>query len=76
MDAELELTCGDNSCMFRVLRSGGGQATNGGCQCFEPLEAWIEHEKRWNTAEVLRIRRQVGALLERLRVAEGKTDGR
>jgi len=30
--------CGDNSCVFRVLRKSGGMGTNGGCRCFKNLE--------------------------------------
>jgi len=30
--------CGDNSCVFRVLRTTHGMATNGGCRCFKHLE--------------------------------------
>ena len=34
--------CGDNSCVFRVLRTTHGVATNGGCRCFKNLEMTAE----------------------------------
>lgn len=54
-----QIGCGDNSCIFSVLRTSGGMGTNGGCRCFDALESWIESEKRWNRAEIQKVRRDV-----------------
>lgn len=61
MTAE-SIGCGDNSCIFGVIRKSHGMATNGGCRCFEPLISWNEQEHRWNRAEVQRVRRDVSRL--------------
>lgn len=57
-----EIGCGDNSCIFYCIRTKGGMGTNGGCRCFDPLESWIESEKRWNFAEIGKLRRDVMVL--------------
>ena len=56
---ETEVGCGDNSCIFSCIRSSRGMGTNGGCRCFQPLEHWIESEKRWNREEIAKLRRDV-----------------
>jgi hypothetical protein len=30
--------CGDNSCIFGIIKQRGGMGTNGGCRCFKNLE--------------------------------------
>ena len=44
--------CGDNSCVFSVIRNNGGMRTNGGCRCFKNLEMNCEI---WGAATATRI---------------------
>ncbi len=62
--------CYDNSCVFRILRPGGGVGTNGGCLCFDDLVSWNEKAQRWNREEVRLVRRNTMMLVKRLRELE------
>lgn len=68
------LTCGDNSCIFGILREKRGMGTNGGCRCFDPLDAWIESEKRWNRHEVAVVRRKAMAVVSKARAATERAE--
>ncbi len=50
--------CGDNSCIFRENDGVPRQGTNGGCRCISRL---------MSTGEVLRLKRNVWILKERLK---------
>lgn len=71
-DAQL-IGCGDNSCIFKLLRPGG-MGTNGGCRCFEDLVSWNEDAQRWNRDEVRKVKHATLMLLQQLRVAEKERD--
>ena len=61
--------CGDNSCVFKVLRTGSGMATNGGCRCFSALVSWNEAAGRWNREDVQAVQQDVQRLVVELRRA-------
>ena len=61
--------CGDNSCVFRILRPAIGMATNGGCRCFKNLEHWDEHAGEWNRATVRAVQQNTERLASELRRA-------
>ena len=62
-----DIGCGDNSCVFSVIKQRGGMGTNGGCRCFKHLESWIESEQRWNRPEVRKVQRDVLRLAQAYR---------
>lgn len=66
--------CGDNSCMFRVVRQAGGMATNGGCRCLTSLRYWNSHEGVWNDADVQRVHNGIYALKSELSKARRERD--
>jgi hypothetical protein len=59
--------CGDNSCIFGLLRTKGGMGTNGGCRCFENLINWNEKTRSWNREEVRKVRRATMMLVAKAR---------
>lgn len=62
--------CGDNSCIFGVIKTRGGMGTNGGCRCFKNLEHYTDSEKRWNREEVNHVQRSTIMLAQRVRELE------
>ena len=66
--------CGDNSCMFSVVKPKGGMATNGGCRCLENLRYWNSHDGVWNDADVARVRNGIYALKSELSKARRERD--
>lgn len=66
--------CGDNSCMFRVVKPKGGMATNGGCRCLKDLRYWNSHDGVWNDADVARVRNGIYALKSELSKARRERD--
>ena len=64
--------CGDNSCVFSVIKTRGGVGTNGGCRCFKNLEHYIESEQRWNRDEVRHVAHSTSMLAQRVYELEKK----
>jgi chromosome segregation ATPase len=58
--------CGDNSCVFKVLR-GPGVGTNGGCRCFKQFRHWDSIEGTWNDSAINRVRQDTQRLADELR---------
>lgn len=57
MSDDGQIGCGDNSCIFRVLRTGAGMATNGGCRCFKNLVGGAEDGSWSNRDDVKKVER-------------------
>jgi hypothetical protein len=57
---ELELDCGDNSCLF--AKSKGGMRTNGGCSCYEKhgFHRSAVLAAKQMLPEIIRLRREAG----------------
>jgi hypothetical protein len=68
-----DIGCGDNSCVFKVLR-GPGVGTNGGCRCFDNLISYLPEAQRWNRDEVRRVRMDTQRLASELRRAREQRD--
>ena len=72
--------CGDNSCIFGIIRVKGGMGTNGGCRCFKNLEVNTEivgtyGNVRYDNREELRhLQRSVQKLVTELRLTQKELD--
>lgn len=72
--------CGDNSCVFSIIRAKGGMGTNGGCCCFKNLELHTEivgtdGNVPYDNREQLRhLQRSVQRLVTELRLTQKELD--
>lgn len=65
-----QIGCGDNSCVFSVIRPRGGMGTNGGCRCFKNLVghlALTDGSTRSNREEVRQVERSTRMLAQEVR---------
>lgn len=52
--AALRVDCGDNSCVFRVLKKPSGMRTNGGCRCWANMTP--TEQRRWAQRAAMAMR--------------------
>ena len=61
-----QIGCGDNSCVFRVLRPSGGMGTNGGCRCFKNLVCAADDGSWSNRDDAKKVERDTMRLRARV----------
>lgn len=72
--------CGDNSCIFSIIRASGGMGTNGGCRCFKNLELHTEivgtdgNVMYDNREQLQHLRQSVQKLVSELRLTQKELD--